>query len=64
MQSQTELNIVVGPPESLDGDPMVIRRIRMRDSESDYTPVMDMKYKRLTDFLGSGRSMLFVKPPV
>ena len=36
----------------------------MRDSESDYILVMDMEYKRLTDFLGSGRSMLFVNLPV
>ena len=36
----------------------------MRDSESDYILVMDMEYKRLTDFLGSGRGMLFVKLPV
>lgn len=49
MQSQTEHNMVVGSPESLDGDSTVIRRIRMRDSKSDYTLIMDMEYKRLTD---------------
>ena len=35
----------------------------MRDSKSDFTLTMNMEYKRLTDILGSGRNMLYVKPP-
>ena len=63
-QSTTEFEILVDPPESTDADGTIIRRLRMQSApDSDYSLVMDLEYKRLTDTLGSGRSMLHVKLP-
>jgi hypothetical protein len=63
-QPPTQFEILIDPPESPDADGTIIRRVRMQSvPKSDYSLVMDVEYKRLTDTLGSGRSMFHVKLP-